>query len=173
MPAHLYHQHRHPCVRRPSARTYSWLTRPSQEIVPISQDHCHNNVPVSQDHYHNNVVVSQDHHIQNVPTPQDHQLRYTWRKSVKPTSTHHHHHSKGSNQQPDMTVSNLIIGSQSETTIDQLLQYLVAINGHSTSNPRCNTSPCNTKQHHQLTAINIFLPNIPQLQHRGRHNHIW
>ena len=70
--------------------------------------------------------------IKNVPISQDYQPRYTQRKSVKPTSTQHHHHSKGPNQQPDMTVSHPITEPQPEITIDQLLQYLITINGNST-----------------------------------------
>ena len=103
--------------------------------VPVSQDHCHKNIPVPQDNHHNNVPVSQDPHIKNVPISQDHQLRYTQRKSVKPASKRHHHHSTGSNQQLDMSVSNPITAPQSETTTDQILQYLVAINGHNAIQP--------------------------------------
>ena len=62
------------------------------------------------------------------PISQDHQ-RYN-HKSTKPTSTQCHYHNKGSKQQPG-TSPNLTARPQSETTIDQLLQYLVAISGHS------------------------------------------
>ena len=71
--------------------------------------------------------------IKSIPILQDHQPKYnTKRRLLKPTSTPHHYHSKGPNQQPDMPVSNPITGPQPETTTDQLLQYLIAINGHST-----------------------------------------
>ena len=139
MPAHLHHQHRHSC-----SQDHQQYIPISQElchsIVPVSQDYHSSNIPVSQDHHSSNNPVSQDHHCKNVPisqghhcnsipASQDHQ-RYN-HKSVKPASTQHHHHNKESRQQPNMSV-HPTVRPQSETTIDQLLQYLIAINGHGT-----------------------------------------
>ena len=112
----------------------------SSSNIPVSQDHHSSDIPVSQDHHSSNIPISQDHpctHVpisqdpccNNIPTSQDHQ-RYN-HKSVKPASTQYHHHNRDSKQQPDISV-NPTASPQSETTTDQLLQYLVAINGHST-----------------------------------------
>ena len=83
--------------------------------------------------FHKTVTVkmylSQDHRCNNIPASQNHQ-RYN-HKSVKPASTQNHYHNKESKQQPDISL-NPTARPQSETTIDQLLQCLVAINDHNT-----------------------------------------
>ena len=81
---------------------------------PVSQDHQQETVPVSQDHqqsqHHRDEHVSQDHHHSHrVTVSQDHQQRYRVKQSKK-----------------------LITGPpQPPNSVDQLLQYLAAINGHS------------------------------------------
>ena len=81
---------------------------------PVSQDHQQETVPVSQDHqqsqHHRDKHVSQDHHQSHrVTVSQDHQQRYRDKQPKK-----------------------LITGPpQPPNSMDQLLQYLAAINGHS------------------------------------------
>ena len=81
---------------------------------PVSQDHQQETVPVSQDHqqsqHHRDKHVSQDHHHSHrVTVSQDHQQRYRDKQPKK-----------------------LITGPpQPPNSMDQLLQYLAAINGHS------------------------------------------
>ena len=144
MSAHSSYQHRHTCFTRPSAGNnpisqdlqqrnvpISWDHQQGhhhknalvsqdhqQKYVPLSQDHCHKNIPVSQDHKQKCIPGYQDHHKENVNILQDFQLRYTQRRSAKPTFTQHHCHSKGPNQQPDAPVCNPITGPQPETTTD-------------------------------------------------------
>ena len=81
---------------------------------PVPQDHQQETVPVSQDHqqsqHHRDKHVSQDHHHSHrVTVLQDHQQRYR-------------------DEQP----KKLITGPpQPPNSMDQLLQYLATINGHS------------------------------------------
>ena len=81
---------------------------------PVSQDHQQETVPVSEDHqqsqHNRDKHVSQDHHhIHRVTVSQDHQQRYRDKQPKK-----------------------LITGPpQPPNSMDQLLQYLAAINGHS------------------------------------------
>ena len=81
---------------------------------PVSQDHQQETVPVSQDHqqsqHHRDKHVSQDHHHSHrVTVLQDHQQRYRDKQPKK-----------------------LITGPpQPPNSMDQLLQYYAAINGHS------------------------------------------
>ena len=81
---------------------------------PVLQDHQQETVPVSQDHqqsqHHRDKNVSQDHHHSHrVTVLQDHQQRYRDKQPKK-----------------------LITGPpQPPNSVDQLLQYLAAINGHS------------------------------------------
>ena len=127
--------------------------------LQVSQDHCSSYIPVSLDHHCTNIPISQDHHCNNISASQDHQ-RYN-HKSIKPASTQYHHQNKGSKQQPDISV-NPTARPQSETTTDQLLKYLVAINGHSTIQlPHTiqdviptPTTPRGTTSEQQLTCSN-------------------
>ena len=81
---------------------------------PVSQDHQQEIVPVSEDHqesqHHRDKHVSQDHHHSHrVTVSQDHQQKYRHKQSKK-----------------------LITGPQQPpNSMDQLLQYLAVINGHS------------------------------------------
>ena len=81
---------------------------------PVSRDHQQETVPVSQDHqqsqHHRDKHVSQDHHHSHrVTVSQDHQQRYRDKQSKKLITR----------------------PPQPPNSVDQLLQYLAAINGHS------------------------------------------
>ena len=82
--------------------------------IPVPQDYRQETVQVSQDHqqsqnHSNNPVLQDHHHSHRVSVSQAHQQRYKHKKSTK-----------------------LITGPpQPPNSIDQLLQYLAAINGHS------------------------------------------
>ena len=88
---------------------------------PVSQDHQSNKQPVSQDHQSNKQPALQDHqHTTKNNTLQDHQPRHRQRKVP-------------SNRITSMTEIQSL-------TVDQLLQYLIAVNGHgNTQTP--NASP--------------------------------
>ena len=81
---------------------------------PVSRDHQKETVPVSQDHqqnhHHRDKHVSQDHHHNHrVTVSPDHQQRYR-------------------DKQPKKLITR---PPQPPNSVDQLLQYLAAINGHS------------------------------------------
>ena len=121
-----------------------------QPQIPVSQDHQQPQIPVSQDHQQPQILVSQDHCHKKVHVSQDHH-----HKQIA-VSQGHHTASTSQDHQP------VITGPSSNITIDQLLQYLVAINGHNTAqqppeNPKHTSNP---KQHQAVQPVN-YHPQVP------------
>ena len=76
--------------------------------------------PVLQDHQRGKQPVSQDHQSTKQPVLQDHQPRH---RALQDHQPRHKHRKVPSNRSTSMT-------EIQSSTVDQLLHYLIAVNGH-------------------------------------------
>ena len=105
---------------------------------PVSQDHQSNKQPVSQDHQSNKQPVSLDHQSNKQPALQDHQ-HTTKNNTLQDHQPRHRQRKVPSNKSTSMT-------EIQSSTVDQLLQYLIAVNGQGNiqtpnASPKTPSSP--------------------------------
>ena len=99
---------------------------------PVSQDHQNNKQPVSQDHQSNKQPVSQNHQS-NKQSALQHYQHTTKNNTLQDHQPRHRQRKVPSNRSNSMTEIQSL-------TVDQLLQYLIAVNGHGNIQTP-NTSP--------------------------------
>ena len=118
---------------------------------PVSQDHQsnkhqNNKQPVSQDHQNNKQTVSQHHQSNKQPALQDHQ-HTTKNNTLQDHQPRHRHRNVPSNRSTSMT-------EIQSSTVDQLLQYLIAVNGHGNiqTQKASSETPSNPRSESTLTT---------------------
>ena len=98
---------------------------------PVSQDHQSNKQPVSQDHQSNKQPALQDHqHTTKNNTLQDHQPKHRALQDHQPRHRALQYHQPRHRQRKVPSNRSTSMTEIQSLTVDQLLQYLIAVNGH-------------------------------------------